>query len=652
MKGKKDDKKIKVDKLAGLSPVPWNLVDLGKGFWRTRQDVNRRVTLPLQYELNSKNGVFDAYQWDDWDTANGKPPWRIWVGDLGKWIEAASYSLAKYPDDELSRRVDVVVGKILKGQKVDGYIYPNPMPKTWHFRDIRGSHELYEVGHDIEGAVALWQATGKLDFLEGVCRAADLFARTFGTGKGQTRGYDGHPEVELALVKLYRATGKKRYLDLAKFFIDERGQAPLYFIQEDERRKADGIDVFTPPTVQQDYFQAHKPLRDQEDAVGHAVRALYLYSGAADVAAETNDEGLLVSCRRLWRSVTRRRMYITGGVGSTAHGEALTFDYDLPNETAYAETCANIALVFFAHRMLQVEVDSEYADVMEKALYNGVLSGISLDGRRFFYVNPLTFYPQKNRENAASLPALQRNEWFGCACCPPNIARLIASIGQYIYSTTPEGVYVHLYAASSTDFNISGQTVRLTQTTEYPWKETVNLAVSIEAPTRFTLSVRLPGWCRKPQIRVNGKKINLKTVMKKGYAHLCRDWRKGDIVELVFPMPVERMEANPGVRMDCGKIVLQRGPLVYCLEEIDNGRELADISLPRRTEMIAEFHPELLGGCVVLKGIGLRRKREDWKDVLYRASSSTLEDVDIVAVPYALWGNRNYGEMITWIRES
>ena len=693
-----------------LTPVPLGSVRIDDGFWTPRQDTNRTVTLPLEYELNRKSGAIGAHQWEWWDKAKGDPPWRIWVGDLGKWIEAVAYSLVAQPDPDLAARMEDVIQSIVKGQKEDGYIYPNALPEDWRFRNLQEWHELYELGHDIEGAVAHFQATGQRHFLDAVCRAADLLDRTFGTGEGRLRGYDGHPEIELALVKLYRATGEKRYLDLAGFFLDERGRQPHYFDAEREEAAKRGVRMagwFKNDDYQN--CQAHKPLREQADAVGHAVRALYLYSGAADMAAETGDAGLVETCRRLWRSIVRRRMYVIGGVGSSARGEALTSDYDLPNETSYAETCANIALVFFAHRMLQIEVDSEYADVMERALYNGVLSGVNLDGKRFFYANPLTAHPSTSpKGNAAGFAVAQRQEWFGCACCPPNIARLIASIGQYVYSVrgnatafpvavpatvasvlarpanpdadaspvvsapclavassrrrVPESsrgsrsssghveVYVHLYIGGSVACEVNGRRVNLTQETEYPWTESVAIRVEPDAPVRFTLALRIPDWCRAARIKVNGKVLGAKALVRKGYARLTRRWFPGDRVELTLPMPVERIEANPAVRMDCGKVALQRGPIVYCLEEIDNGPQLADIFLPHASKLTAEYRPTLLGGCVVVTGRAKRRDAKGWEGQLYRRSASRAKTARITAIPYCLWANRTPGEMLVWIR--
>jgi len=634
-----------------ISPVSWVNVDVRGAFWRRRMETNRAVTLPLEYEMNRKTGALKAYQWD-WNPGRAQRPWRIWVGDVPKWIEAASYALGTRPDERLARMAERAVRALLKGQKEDGYLHANPMAPEARWTNLRDLHELYDVGHAIEAAIAYHQATGKRQLLDAMCRCADQVDATFGAGDGKKRGYDGHPEVELALVKLYRTTGQRRYLDLAKFFVDERGRRPFYFDLEARARgeEPDRSRVRDwKPGQPYAAFQAHLPVREQKEAVGHAVRAMYLYSGMADVALETGDAALLEACRRLWRSATRRRMYVIGGVGSTARGEALTADFDLPNETGYAETCANIALVFFAHRMLQIEADAEYADVMERALYNGVLSGISLDGRRFFYANHLTVYP-KTLDVASGHVACTRQQWFGCACCPPNIARLIASLGQYVCSTSPGGLYVHLYVGGSAVAEVSGRNVTIEQDTHYPWGEDVRITVEPESPLRFTLALRLPGWCRAARIKLNGKALRAGPITRKGYAHIRRVWEPGDRVDLTLPMPVERIEAHPSVRMDCGKVALQRGPIVYCLEEADNGPGLADILLPHSSKLTAEYRPRLLGGVVTISGKARRRDPAGWGRKLYRHVRSKTKTVDILAVPYCVWGNRKPGEMLVWIR--
>ena len=625
-----------------LTPSNLKSVAFTDGFWASRIEANRRVTLPLEYRLCKQTGRIDAWKLD-WKAGQPSPPHIFWDSDVAKWIEAAAYSLTTHPDRQVESLVDSVVDWMAKAQANDGYLNTHYLAvepgKRW--TNLRDCHELYCAGHLMEAAVAYYEATGKRKMLAILCRYADHIDSVFGCEKGKRRGYCGHPEIELALVKLYRVTGEKRYLKLAQYFVNERGRRPHYY---DLETRARGND----PLINYDQYQAQRPVRELVKLDGHAVRALYLCSGVADVAAETGDRTLLAACKRLWRNVTERRMYITGGVGSAHAGERFTFDYDLPNASAYAETCANIALVFFAHRMLQIEADAQYADVMERALYNGVLSGVSLDGKRFFYVNPLAQHPESSRYNRW---VTERQKWFGCACCPPNIARLLAGFGQYVYSQGPDEIAVHIYAQSTVRFEVGGRTVQLEQRTEYPWKETVQIKMNLHAPAEFVLALRMPGWCRNPQVKINGKSAHLQAVTRKGYARIRRNWKTGDLVELTLPMPVERVEAHPAARMNCGQVALQRGPLVYCLEEIDNDAHLNDIRLPRNSQLMASHEPRLLGGAVVITGQAFRRNPAGWNNRLYRADQSKTKSVTIKAIPYFLWNNRKPGEMRVWIRE-
>ena len=563
---------------------------------------------------------------------------------MAKWIEAAAYSLATHPDPVLEKQVDRVIGWIKKAQQSDGYLNVHftvvAPEKRWS--NLRDSHELYCAGHLMEAAVAHFRATGKRTLLDVLCRYADYIGRVFGRGKGQKRGYPGHEEIELALVKLYRATGEVRYLDLAKFFVDERGRRPHYYDKESrERGEAPGSYRFG----KYDYLQAHLPVREQETAEGHSVRACYLYAGMADVAAETGDRELLKACRKLWKNIVQRRMYIHGGVGSSRFGERFTFDYDLPNEEAYAETCAAIALVFFAHRMLQVEVDGEYADVMERALYNGVISGVSLDGKRFFYDNLLAVHPEVHRFTGQKPPS--RQAWFGCACCPPNIARMLSSLGQYVYSTDQRGMYVHLYVNGRAYMDVGNTRVEVEQKTAYPWDEKVRLVVRPEKAATFTLALRVPGWCSAPSLKVNGEAVQVAKHLRKGYVRVPRRWETGDRVELLLPMPPVRMEAHPSVRQDCGRVALQRGPLVYCLEETDNGKDLNDLVLPGDAKLTVKKDRGLFGGTSVIAA--RVRRRKSWSGKLYRPVESEALVGTMKAIPYFMWANRGEGEMLVWI---
>lgn len=401
-----------------------------------------------------------------------------------------------------------------------------------------------------------------------------------------------------------------------------------------------------------DYFQAHQPVREQDVAIGHAVRAMYMYSGMADVARVTGDQTLIGVCKRLWHNTTQKKMYITGGVGSSGHLESFSFDYDLPNDTAYTETCAAIGLVFFAQRMFQLEPVGEYIDVMEKALYNGVLSGISEDGQRFFYVNPLEVLPEvceKRHDHNHVKPT--RQKWFGCACCPPNIARLLASIGQYLYSYSENSIFVNLFADSTVDVQLNDCQITLKQETNYPWDEDINFTIVTDEEVEFTLAIRIPGWCKEAELKVNGETINIMDFNHNGYVYLERKWSDGDIIELTLKMPVLKLYANPQVRENIGKVAIQRGPLVYCLEEVDNGPNLPAIHLPVYAKLKAEYRPDLLGGVTIITGQAMRIDETTWTGKLYSTEKPQYKAVEITAIPYFAWNNRKPGEMLVWLNQ-
>jgi len=609
-------------------------VEFDDPFFAPRIETNRKATLPIEEKQLRDTGRLEALKLN-WKRGMPNEPHIFWDSDTYKWVEAVAYDIERAPGSESVDAVEAVADDIVRMQQPDGYLnshYTVVEPEN-RWTNLRDCHELYCAGHFFEAAVAHFEATGSRKLLDVARRFADHIATQFGREEGKRRGYPGHEEIELALVKLARATGEKKYTDLAKYFIDERGSQPHYFDIEAEARGEKRHR-------EHDGNQAHLPVREQSTIEGHAVRACYLFAGAADVAAETGDAEILDSIKATWENATTKRMYVTGGVGSTRHGERFTTDYDLPNRSAYAETCAAISLVFWAKRMLEVEADARYADVMERALYNGIASGISLDGEKFFYVNPL--------ESAGDH---HRQEWFGCACCPPNIARLYASLGHYAYSMGDGEAYVHLYAQGSAALEMGGTRVSLDVKTAYPWKEKVTLKVSPEQPVEFALALRLPGWCREPAAKLNGKPVSLKKA-EKGYLKLSRKWKKGDKVELALPMPIERVEAHPKVRADAGRVAIQRGPVVYCLEEVDNGGTLNGICLPRSSKLGAKFEPDLLGGITVITGSAKRRDESKWKgDELYKPDPSKVKPARIKAVPYCVWDNRAPGEMLVWMRE-
>jgi uncharacterized protein len=628
------------------APLDLASVTIDDAFWAPRQRVNRERTIPHIYRQCQTTGRVDAFR-PDWVPGPGIEPVRrpaggvshvmFWDSDIGKWLEAASYSLRTNPDSALDALVDEVIALIAQAQHPDGYL------NTWfttvdpqnRWKNLRDWHELYDAGHLIEAAVAHYQATGKRTLLDVLCRYADHIDRTFGAEPGKLRGYCGHPEIELALVKLARVTGERRYMELSRYFVDERGSRPHYFDQE-ARERGDDPAVFWAKSYE--YNQAHLPVRQQPEVVGHAVRAAYLYTAMADLAGEYGDAGLLAACRRLWQHLTTKRMYVMGGIGTSKSNEGFTSDYDLPNESAYAETCAAIAMVFWAQRMLQIDLDRRYSDIAELALYNAVISGVSLEGETFFYDNPL-----------ASHGAYHRSPWFSCPCCPPNVARLLASLGEYIYAQSETDALVHFYVQGAGQFQLGGQPVTLRQETRYPWDGAVKITVELERPAQFGLRLRIPGWCAAPRVSVNGTPVDLTADVENGYLRIERTWQSGDHVDLDLPMPVERLYAHPAVAADVGQVALRRGPLIYCLEQTDHDVPISRIALPETAELAAQFEPELLGGVVTVTGSALAFDDAGWKDALYRTTPPATQPSTIKAIPYYAWDHRAPGAMRVWV---
>lgn len=596
------------------------------GLWSTYQKLVREEVIPYQWQaLNDRiEAAEPSYAIKNFRIAAGIEKGEFGGlffqdSDLAKWLEAVGCSLEANPDLELEALADEVIDLIEKAQQSDGYIntYFTLKEPEKRWTNLLECHELYCAGHMIEAAVAYYSGTGKKKLLDIMCRFADYIAEVFGTEPGKKRGYCGHEEIELALVKLFNATGNERYLKLAEYFVDERGQEPNYFQMEFERRG--GLSAWSgtiASSLDLKYNQAHIPVREQTDAVGHAVRAVYLYTAMADIAAETGDQGLLEACRKLFGSIAQKQMYITGGIGSTNHGEAFTFDYDLPNDTIYQETCASIGLIFFAHSLLKSDVNGVYADVLERALYNSVLSGMALDGRSFFYVNPLEVWPEASCKNPAKAHVKPvRQKWYGCACCPPNIARLLSSLGRFIYTVKGRVIHTHLYIGSESVIEVEDVKVKLVQETNYPWDGNVQIKVAETDGDEFAIALRIPGWCRGAEIRLNNEKLDMKT--ENGYAYISRNWRVGDILMLRMEMPVELVEANPMVRADAGKVAIQRGPLVYCLEEADNGENLSALSLKADAGLLVEYDTGLFGGTVIVKGNAMRTQTDGWENLLY-----------------------------------
>jgi DUF1680 family protein len=621
-----------MSKASRYNPISFNQVKIDDQFWAPKLKVNREVTIPIEYEQCKDTGRIDAYK-QDWKPGIEPVPHIFWDSDVAKWIEAASYSLSDHPDSALDERLDEVIAAIASAQQPDGYLNTHftavEPEKRW--TNLRDNHELYCAGHMMEAAVAHFQATGKRSLLNVIRKYADYIDQVFGTGPNQKHGYCGHEEIELALIKLYRVTAEERYLKLSQYFVEERGQQPYYFDQEAVAR-GDNPEHFHFGGYE--YNQAHKPVREQEKVVGHSVRAMYLYTAMAELSAELADESLFAACEELWSHLCTKHMYITGGIGASAANEGFTNDYDLPNETAYCETCASIGLIYWNHRMLQKKCDSRFSDVIERVLYNGALSGISLDGTRFFYGNPLAAYenliPHGNDGNSPDY--YRRSGWFGCACCPPNLARLMASLGEYLISVKEDELAVHLYVQGEAKLQLKGQSIIVKQETKYPWDGEIKLRLDMLDVIPFSMKLRIPGWCKK-------------------YEVFIQVWNPGDEVQLKLYMSIERVYAHPDIKQNVGSVALQRGPIVYCLEQVDHESPIRRMVLSNTAQITAELKPDLLNGVIVLRGNALVADSADWEGTLYRTEKPKYSACSFTAIPYYAWANREPGEMRVWITE-
>ncbi|MCD6508564.1 glycoside hydrolase family 127 protein [Candidatus Poribacteria bacterium] len=592
-------------------------------FWAARLRQMREVTLPSQYELMEETGRIDNFR-----RASGKIKGEfkgIYFNDsdVYKWIEGCAYSLAYERAPKIEEMADKVIDEIAAAQREDGYLNTfytfEKGEERWS--NLRDMHELYCAGHLFHAAVAYHRATGRRKLLDVAIRFADHIYETFGPDKRP--GTPGHPQIEMALVELYRETGDRRYLELSQFFVDQRGR---------------GVIGGSP------YHIDHKPFRELDEVVGHAVRSIYLNCGAADIYMETGENALMETLERLWHNMTQRRMYVTGGVGARHQGEAFGGDYELPNEHAYAETCAAVANAMWNWRMLLASGEEKFADVMELTIYNGALSGISLDGKCYFYVNPLSDRGEHRRQR-----------WFGCACCPPNIIRLIGAVPGEIYSTSQGGIWVHLYASNTAEISLDRNRIRLTQRTRYPWDGEVEITIEPESEPEFSLMLRVPGWCDGADISVNGQKI-ASDVQPGRYFELKRSWRKGDKVELSIPMRVQMLTAHPRVESSWNRIAFKRGPIIFCLEHEDNpGFDVWCAGIRVNSEPIAEFRPDLLGGVMTVKCDGIASEMGIWEDKLYLpigSVSQTERPVRITAIPYYAWANRDPGPMTVWMNRA
>ena len=628
------------------SSVPFADVRVTGPFWRERIEVVLTRTIPSQHSKLAEVGILDALK-----LPKPVPPLTIprnshgftmqifWDSDVGKWIEAAAYALSHRRDAEIEAKIDAIVDDLARAQSPDGYLnsWYNGREAEKRWTNLRDNHELYNAGHLLEGAIAYFRATGERRFLDVMERYVDHIAAVFGTAPGQKRGYPGHQEIELALIKLYRLTGDRRRLDLAAYFIDERGREPHYYTTEAIAR-GDDPDAYWAKTYE--YNQSHVPVRKQTKMVGHAVRGMYMASAMADLALELGDDDLKRACEALWRDVTTAQMYVTAGLGPSATNEGFTEPYDLPNETAYAETCASVALAFWAQRMLHLDLDGRYADVMELALYNGALSGLSREGTHYFYANPLESRGQHSRW-----------AWHACPCCTMNVSRLVASVGGYAISRSDDGVAFHLYGGFETTLSVGGVAVTLRERSAYPWFGDIRIEVEPEASATFDLKLRIPGWAEGAAAEVNCERVAL--TPERGYATIRRRWSSGDVVALALPMPAERLFAHPNVRMDVGRVALRRGPLIYCVEEADNaGGPVQSLTLPRGSPLEARWRDDLLNGAMTLAASAVRLAPGDVEGALYSTAPPAERDASLTALPYYLWANRQSGSMQVWIAEA
>ena len=617
-----------------IDPVPFTSVKVTDNFWGQRLQASREVTIPLAFSKCEETGRYENFV----KAAHPSDTYKV-EGfsfddtDVYKTIEGASYSLQTYPDKKLQKYIDSVLVIVAGAQEPDGYLYTartmNPKhPHNWAGKERwvaveNLSHEFYNLGHMIEGAVAHYQATGKRNFLDIAIKYADCVCREIGNGPQQKKYVPGHQIAEMALVKLYMVTGDKKYLDQAKFFLDTRGYT--------SRKDA--------------YSQAHKTLVEQNEAVGHAVRAVYMYSGMADVAAITGDSSYIKAIDKIWDNIVSKKIYITGGIGARHAGEAFGNNYELPNLSAYCETCAAIGNVYMNYRLFLLHGDAKYFDVLERTLYNGLISGVSLDGGSFFYPNPLS-----------SNGKYSRKPWFGCACCPSNVSRFIPSLPGYVYAVKNDQVYVNLYLSNKAELKVDKKKILLEQETGYPWNGDIRLKIT-QGNQDFTMKLRIPGWVRgnvlpsdlysyadnqKPayQVSVNGQTVE--SDVNDGYLSIARKWKKGDVVEVHFDMIPRIVKANPKVEADHGRVAVERGPIVYCAEWPDNRFNVHSILLNQHPQFKVTDKPELL--------YGIRQITTDAQALSYdKAGKLVTKDVELTLIPYYAWAHRGEGDMEVWL---
>lgn len=634
-----------------IQEVNLSQVKVEDDFWSGRQRLIADVVIPFQEQvLNDEvEGVEKSHALANFRIAAGMEEGEFYGmvfqdSDVAKWLEGVAYSLIVKPDAELEKRADEIIAVIEKAQQPDGYLntYFTIKEPEHRWQNLQECHELYCAGHMMEAAAAYFDATGKDRLLQVMERMADHIAARFGADKQP--GIPGHQEIEIGLMKLYHVTGKEKYRDLAQYFLDERGKNPDFFKEEKEKRGwvhfgTDPEDTF--------YNQCFAPVREQKTAEGHSVRAVYMYTAMADLAHATGEKELLAACEMLWDNITQKRMYLTGGIGSNGEGEAFTIDYDLPGDMAYAETCASIGLAFFAKKMLDIRPSDRYAEVLERTVYNGILSGMQLDGKRFFYVNPLEVNPGISGKLHGYKHVLpQRPGWYACACCPPNLVRLVMSLGKYAWSQSDQTIYSHLYVGGRAEFDQAVLEVK----SRFPWEGEVSYAVDPKpGKGSFTLAIRIPAYAKDAEILLNGTAPD-NTRTEEGYLYITREWQRGDRIDISFAMSVRRIYCNTKVRDNENCVALMRGPIVYCFEGVDNGADLQELRLLKEGEITAGICTEgVLSGMVLLKAKGGRMVTGK---ELYSENRPAFEPQELTAVPYFAWGNRGENQMRVWMPEA
>lgn len=641
-----------------LTIIPLNKIEIRDDFWNRYIDLVRKVIIPYQWDiLNDKiEGVETSHCIQNFKIAAKREQGEFYGAvfqdsDLAKWIEAVAFSLAVSPDQELEDRVDEVIDLIAEAQGEDGYFntYFTIKEPDKRFQNLMEGHELYCAGHFMEAAVAYYQATGKEKLVHIMRHFADLICDEFSEEKND-RGYPGHQEVEIGLYKLYEVTGEVKYLEQAKRFLDRRGEEPNYFLEEKKRPDFKLIfDEFK--KYDTSYSQSHLPIRKQKTAEGHAVRAGYMYCAMTDIAAAYDDMELLDTCKTLWDNMVHKRMFITGSIGSSGILERFTTDYDLPNNSNYSETCASIGLALFGRRMAQVAKEAKYYDVVEKALYNTVLAGIAMDGRSFFYVNPLEVWPDNciprtSKEHVKPI----RQPWFGVACCPPNIARTLASLGEYIYLAGPDALWINLFISSRVKTSIQGQEVELNMHTKFPYNGRITISVKSKQVVRGTVYIRIPDYIKEYDLHLDGRVLE-EQIVTNGYCKLEMEFTH-NIITLNFNLEPRIVRANPLVKEDIGKVAIMKGPLVYCMEEIDNEANLPAYYLDTTTQLKEYYEESLLGGTTIIRCQGKKLNSHGWeKESLYTDKRPEFDEKELTFVPYPYWGNRKTGEMLVWVKE-